>query len=129
MSVWIYSHSLRRLCLILIPCFRHLQPSCHGFIDVLHTRSFREDEFSCELYQTNLVEDANGNDEVVVVLTYLTYTGGYDNFRCPEKPTFDLDQLKGDPDADGMTLFVLQNGLPETSDPTTWDCLVNQTLI
>ena len=89
--------------------------------------SFRPDEYSCELYQINLVEDKNdeSQQELVAVLTYNTYYDGYDNNVCPGKPTFNEEEFRNDPNTQGMAQFILQaNDLTNSFNTTAWECLI-----
>jgi len=83
--------------------------------------------YSCELYQTNLLYNANTNEtKSVVVLTYTSFEGGYDNYICPERPTFSNTELLADGNAEGIAQFVLQRDFSyqeANPDVTAWDCL------
>jgi len=79
--------------------------------------------FSCELYQTNLLKNAENVMKLVVILTYTSYQDGYDNYVCPLKPTYSKDDFIADSNAEGMAQFVLQAGFDNSWQNTTaWDC-------
>jgi hypothetical protein len=82
--------------------------------------------FSCELYQVNKVQkkDGTGDPLDVVILTYTSYYGGYGNFSCPGKPTYDLEEFVADPVAEGTARFVLQSSYGEGVNSSDWECLV-----
>ena len=82
--------------------------------------------FDCELYQINRVEAKDGGSTLdVAVLTYGSmWTGGFRNFTCPNKPTYDLDDLMEDPNGQGTTLMVLQSGYGSGVNLTDWECIV-----
>lgn len=82
------------------------------------------DWYSCELYQVSRLQkkDSPGETIDVAVLTYSSFEGGFANFACPNKPTYDLEEVNEDPLAQGTTRFVLQSG--GVSDTSEWECLV-----
>lgn len=86
-----------------------------------------DNSYSCELYQTNLLYNANTNEiKSVVVLTYSSYEGGYDNYNCPDRPTFSNTELLADENAEGIAQFVLVADFSyqvANPDVTTWNCL------
>lgn len=80
--------------------------------------------FSCELYQINTIQKKDGTEDPmdVVILTYSSFEGGYENLSCPNKPTFDEDEFLSDPIAEGMTRFIKQSSYEGNS--TDFECLV-----
>jgi len=87
--------------------------------------NFRPDEYACEHYLTTLIENEAGDQELVMVLSYYTYLGGFSNTTCPSMPTFNENDFEYDPNMAGMTRFVLQaNDLTDSFDTAGWDCLV-----
>jgi len=90
-------------------------------------RDLMSEYYSCELYQVNQIKNkGDGTEELVVILTYSHFTGGYNNFSCSDKPTYDMDEFLSDPIAEGTARFVLQSGYDTNTNSTfmDWECLV-----
>ena len=93
--------------------------------------NFLSGGYDCELYQINRVEKVAEDGAVetldVAILTYGdVWTGGFANFSCPQKPTYDFEELTEDESLLGTTLFVKQIGYAPfaLSNLTDWECTV-----
>lgn len=79
-----------------------------------------ENTYTCEQYQVNLIRRRN-KTLLVVVLSYHFFQDGWDNYECPEFPSF-LQKNIAFP-GDGSARFVLHREYNKTIfDPCTWDC-------
>lgn len=90
----------------------------------LKTDITNDDMYWCELYQSNLMyNEITNSTELVVVLTYQSYSGGYNNYTCPQRVTYNVSDLEADDDAEGAALFVHQNSYTtDVYDSSNWDC-------
>ncbi|KAL7553227.1 hypothetical protein ACHAWF_016489 [Thalassiosira exigua] len=93
-----------------------------------------DDTNSCDVWQINLVQcpkkSATDGDEMeaklVQVTTYAEFDGpGFENYKCPIRPTYDSEEIVADPAADGGATFVMQAsfaGEVDLYNPCNWDC-------
>jgi len=88
----------------------------------LKVDNINDNAYSCELYQTNLLKK-NDEYKLVVILTYSSYEDGFDNYVCPQRPTFKNEDLLSDTVAEGVAQFVFQVGFDDQwRNITAWDC-------